>query len=256
MFRFPFRTSGSEISNVIYDATHIQDLFNDLQKAGSKLLLFLSNLRSIACTRIEPDGTESRLYVVKRSEVSHDIVRSCILPSDTKVLQIYRTDDTPEAWLVASETDSDTDKPATAAVACSVQKTGENYSPQQTDGEMFCYLPLSLQTGLPVHVSANFAVLKDRTGIHVSDYEQAEEAEWNIQLMQTVIPKAYYSLLLALKELCTNGKISESEYEFYSLWPLKETSQITQSLGQNDTQFVQASDQKSTLLFKLQFPMA
>ena len=213
MFRFPFRTSGSEISNVIYDATHVKDLFNDIQKAGSKLLLFLSNLKRITCTRIEPDGKESKLYMVERSNVN-----SYALP----LVQICRKHDTPEVWLVASETDSDTDKPATATVACSLQKTGAHYIPQQIDGEMFCYLPLSLQTGLPVHISANFAVLNDRTGIHVSDYWQTEEAEWNAQIMQTVIPKAYYSLLLALKELCTSGNISESDYEFYSLWPLKE----------------------------------
>ena len=214
LFRFPFRTSGSEISNVIYDATHVNDLFNDILKAGPKLLLFLSNLKSIACTRIEPDGTESKLYVIKKNTVS----------GSPKMLQICHQRDAPEVWLVASETDSDTEKPATATVACSLQKIGPGaqYKPQQIDGEMFCYLPLSLQTGLPVHISANFAVLNDRTGIHVSDYWQTEEAEWNTQIMQTVIPKAYYSLLLALKELCTNSNISETDYEFYSLWPLKE----------------------------------
>jgi sacsin len=214
LFRFPFRTSGSEISNVIYDATHVKDLFSDIQKAGPKLLLFLSNIKSIACTRIEPDGTKSKLCVIKRSNISES----------PEILQISHKRDASEVWLVASETDSDTDKPATATVACSLQKTGPGaqYKPQQIDGEMFCYLPLSLQTGLPVHISANFAVLNDRTGIHVSDFWQTEEAEWNTQIMETVIPKAYYSLLLALKELCTNGIITESDYEFYSLWPLKE----------------------------------
>ena len=225
LFRFPFRTSGSEISNVIYDATHVEELFCDLQKAGPKLLLFLSNVKRITFTRIneESDGTVSQLYVVERSSISdvESPIRH-ILPMNTQLLQVHKEHDTPEVWLVASETDSDTDKPATATVACSMQKTGVHYLPQQIDGEMFCYLPLSLKTGLPVHVSANFAVLNDRTGIHVSDYFQTEEAEWNTQIMQTVIPKAYYSLLLALKNFCTSGQISKSEYEFYSLWPLKE----------------------------------
>ena len=104
-----------------------------------------------------------------------------------------------------------------------MQKTSKGYLPQQINGEIFCYLPLSLQTGLPVHVSANFAVLNDRTGIHASDsYCLSEEVEWNRQIMQSVIPKAYCSLLLAIKHLCISDYVSVSEYEFYSLWPLKE----------------------------------
>ena len=219
LFRFPFRTSASEISNDIYDENRVQDLLSDLRKAGSKLLLFLNNIKHITFCQIDDkDKTMDPLFTITRRVCGS---LRAILPMNTQLLNIHcgngskdKKSGTDELWLVASER-GDIDKPAIATVACLIQKTETRYIPQQIDGEMFCYLPLALKTGLPLHVSANFAVQKDRTGIHESD-------PWNILIMRTVIPKAYNSLLFALKNLCTNGKISMNEYKFYSLWPLKE----------------------------------
>ena len=129
-----------------------------------------------------------------------------------------------EHWLVSnSELNSpDTSKLSVASAACLLHLHHKKYSPKAVEGEMFCYLPLSLKTGLPVHVSANFAVLNDRSGIHSSDSEGStnDNVQWNVSLMQTVVPRAYYSLLVALKQLCAKSKISMSDYKYYSLWPL------------------------------------
>ena len=86
---------------------------------------------------------------------------------------------------------------------------------------MFCFLPLAVKTGLPVHISANFAVMNNRRGIWTSDGGSREtfEVEWNVELMKNVIPSAYYKLLLALKELDLQRTMES--YEFYSLWPLE-----------------------------------
>jgi sacsin len=215
LFRFPFRTSASEISSDIYDESRVQGLLSDLKKAGSKLLLFLNNLKSITFSQIG-DKYET-LFTIEKDSVS-DCESS--LPPDTQLLKFCNVPNdegkyTDELWLVASRKENIASKTAVAAVACLMEKAETHYIPREIDGEMFCYLPLTHQTGLPLHISANFAVLKDRIGIHASD-------GWNIQLMRMVIPKAYYSLLLALKNLCTIGKISTSEYVFCSLWPLVE----------------------------------
>jgi len=87
-------------------------------------------------------------------------------------------------WLVSSHTreiQHDTcEKYATASVAClldnkitskSSKKQTTSYLPSLVKGEVFCFLPLTLQTGLPVHVSSNFAVMTDRRGIRSSDDE-------------------------------------------------------------------------------------
>ena len=224
LFRFPFRTAKSEISGVIYDESHIQNLVSELQKVGSKLLLFLNNLKRITFSRVN-NSEVSKLFVLEKSCIPHsESYIASILPMNTELMQMSSSVcEDHEIWLVARETDKVDNKTATATVACSMLMTPTIYLPQRISGEMFCYLPLSLQTGLPVHVSANFAVLNDRTGIHASDSNcPSEEVEWNLELMQGVVPKAYLSVLLALKELCIVNKVSLKDYEFYSLWPLKE----------------------------------
>ena len=228
LFRFPLRTAISELSSVIYDESHVYDLLSDLQDAGSKLLLFLNNLERITFSHIKDEEAMSTLFIIEKGRITESCLKYS-LSANAKLLQIHKSNtncDDPELWLVANETEDNEEhgKPATATVACSMKRTAATYSPQNIGGEIFCYLPLSLQTGLPVHVSANFAVLNDRTGIHASDYYcPSEEVEWNLELMKSIVPKAYYSLLLAIKQLCTNNLVSLKDYEFCIFWPLKET---------------------------------
>ena len=88
---------------------------------------------------------------------------------------------------------------------------------------MFCFLPLSQKTGLPVHISGNFAVINNRRGIwtsHDATYTSLsnEEVQWNISLMESVIPIAYHQLLLSMQSSSVIEK-----YVFYSFWRLEET---------------------------------
>ena len=88
-------------------------------------------------------------------------------------------------------------------------------------GKVFCYLPLAQTTGLPVHVSCNFAVINNRRGIWTADESaSADEAEveWNDFLMESVIPRAYFSLLCSLKSMQQSSTLHN--YRFYDLWPL------------------------------------
>ena len=65
--------------------------------------------------------------------------------------------------------------------------------------------------------------MNNRLGILTSDVatvETGEQMKWNMELMRTVIPQAYCSLLLALKALAENNLLQN--YYFYKLWPLKE----------------------------------
>ena len=238
LFRFPFRTSASEISGIIYNKKEVDKLLNDLLNAGSRLLLFVNNLQSITFSLIGSKDDKPKVVCSFKKTVIYRVPLADSATSDNCVFQIKegnistekgrRTHYTSTYWLVSNceqqfERRSHSSKLHSASVACLLhQHHYENYLPQQISGEIFCYLPLSLETGLPVHVSANFAVLYDRSGIHSSDADRSpsDKVQWNISLMQTVVPKAYYSLLLALKQLCAAGKISMSDYKYYSMWPL------------------------------------
>ena len=233
IFRFPFRSSPSEISHITYSEAHIKQLITDIQNAGSKLLLFLRNVQRITFSRIDEKDQKPRLVM--------EVRRKNLPQSSERLLPIFKVESTSlpeEYWLLASHSDaidSDNDKKyATASVACLLEKKSTRdcpnqrfscYLPKPIKGEVFCFLPLTLKTGLPVHVSSNFAVNTDRRGIRSSDDESrvTDEVQWNIDLMQYIIPKAYQSLLKVLHCMCENENIQEEDYKFYSLWPLKDS---------------------------------
>ncbi|CAI7990021.1 Sacsin [Geodia barretti] len=84
-----------------------------------------------------------------------------------------------------------------------------------------------VKTGLPVHISSNFAVTNNRTGLWTSDDRSTNiirEVQWNESLMKTVIPKAYFGMLASLKQMSLSSQVKE--YLFYKLWPLGENLTI------------------------------
>ena len=119
--------------------------------------------------------------------------------------------DMTEFWLIETCTQTVQKKYSTASVACSLSPTDEQlYEVKPIEGEMFCFLPLSVKTGLPVHVSSNFAVSNNRRGIWTSDDSEntkTDEVEWNKSLMEGVICSAYCELLEELKELQAEMKL-------------------------------------------------
>ena len=233
MFRFPFRTSSSEISGIIYNETMVTKLKENIQTSSSKLLLFLQHVKRITFSQISAGKPSPEVLVDIRREdstlekvfVLHSIFHN---PADERY----------EHWLVSSHNDTvtfnHTEKYGTAAVACQLERShdcspSENeavYTPVPITGEVFCFLPLTLHTGLPVHVSANFAVMSNRKGIRSSDEESCtpscrNEIEWNVNLMNEIIPMAYFNLLTTLQRMCSDQKIPEGKYLFHSLWPLQ-----------------------------------
>ena len=243
IFRFPFRTSTSDISGLRYNDTHVDQLLSDVQQSGSRLLLFLKSIKRITFSKLTDGNSEPEIMldirkdslamVLSDSESHADHEQSTHVQTQQVEICACSNKQT-EKWLVSTHTTQlefcNDIKYATASVACSLNTTDCTsnttcHSPETVTGEVFCFLPLSLQTGLPVHVSSNFAVLNDRTGIHSSDSLQTagqNEVQWNVHLMEVVIPEAYLSLLLALQQLCQQGTVSVEEYQFYLLWPLKE----------------------------------
>ncbi len=231
MFRLPFRTVASKISHVIYNERIVDQLIDDIKKSSSRLLLFLSNVKQITFSRINPGDEAPRLILELRKVENEKIV------TNSKAVCLYMNytpNQAPahiqrEHWLVASHTRqielNSKPKESTAAVACLVkQKSPLHFIPEPVDGEVFCFLPLTLQTGLPVHVSSNFAVMNDRKGIKCSydELSSSSETEWNTKLMEHTIPKAYRNLLVALQRMFSVHKIQEDEYKYFSLWPLQE----------------------------------
>ena len=82
-------------------------------------------------------------------------------------------------------------------------------------GKLFCFLPLPICSGFPVHVNGAFAVAASRRSLKekTADDKSCIGVEWNNLLMQDSICAAYLDLLEDVKKSATDN------YEFHSLWP-------------------------------------
>ncbi|KAK1903086.1 Sacsin [Dissostichus eleginoides] len=91
-------------------------------------------------------------------------------------------------------------------------------APLQTDlvGQAFCFLPLSIHTGLPVNVNGTFAVTSNRKGL----WESGLKHEWNKALLEDPVVTAYISALLALKKMSENKQLET--YCYHTFWPDRE----------------------------------
>ena len=225
VFRFPFRVARSEICENVCTEMSVTKLKDDIKTAGSKLLLFLQNVVKITFSEIRSENPVPSMIIELEKTA-----QTCNTSDGSKHYTIRKTlckHVTQDDWLVSTSIanlahQGAQKKYATASVACLLQYgPDKTYSVQVMDGESFCYLPLSCQTGLPVHVNSNFAVLNNRRGIwttyDIKSSQGESESQWNIELMKTVIPQAYTFLLKALKALFGSKKL---DYNFYTLWPL------------------------------------
>ena len=201
----------------MYNSHTVKQIFEGIQKNSSELLLFLQSIKCIKVHEINggQNSPETQMEISKTAQVSGPItiVKVSCSPGDTRY------------WLVATHTDTVLGQVATASVSC-LLGVPSPCTPQSVEGEVFCFLPLSVKTGLPVHISSNFAVTNNRTGLWTSDNPSTNirEVRWNESLMKTVIPKAYFGMLASLKQMCLSSQLKE--YLFYKLWPLGENLTI------------------------------
>lgn len=102
-----------------------------------------------------------------------------------------------------------------AALVSSTQQVRLQSHP--TGGLAYCFLPLPVQTGLPVMVNGFFELSSNRRDVWQAGVDMEGDgrtrAEWNISLMKDIISPSYVRLLLRLR-----NSLGFSEY-FQSLWP-------------------------------------
>uniref|UniRef100_A0A1X7TK44 Uncharacterized protein n=1 Tax=Amphimedon queenslandica TaxID=400682 RepID=A0A1X7TK44_AMPQE len=195
IFRLPFRTHPSQISSTIYNNHLIQMIKKDLESNGSKLLLFLQNVKRITFSSRQEDRPIIKHLSIECINDETENVKVCVTQSSTK---------STEYWLLSNQeqrlkSQDGAYKQAVASVACKLVKKQSSFLCEAIEGNAFCFLPLSVPaTGLPVHVTANFAVMSNRSGIWAgaSSAMASDEREyWNKQLMTTIIAQAYCNLL-------------------------------------------------------------
>ena len=222
LFRFPLRVEKSKISKAVYKTSKVQLMLNRVKENSSKLLMFLNNVKKITLWRCKDDG------LIKDFEVT---ATKHAVPDNNDIISYklsHSANHEEENWLIATnsqqlQTSDNTESYGTASVSVKLNtdEQSNNFFIESITGECFCYLPLHIETGLPVHVSSNFAVMTNRRGLWKADNisTTTKESKWNEMLMESVVSQAYIKLLLHLQSMQQNGSLSN--YTFHCLWPIK-----------------------------------
>lgn len=96
------------------------------------------------------------------------------------------------------------------------QSSGTSVQERKTEGRAFCFLPLPVNTGLPVHVNAYFELSSNRRDIWFGNDMSGggkQRSEWNIYLLEDVAAPAYSHLLQRVASEMGPCQL------FFSLWP-------------------------------------
>ena len=226
LFRFPLRNKSGKISDNVYTHAKVQLMFDRVKENSSKLLMFLNSVQKISFYLTDGDSftKDFEVTVIKQPVNKLSGNALCKVSVSTKA---QTGNCKMEDFLIACNSqklqlDDNKTKTGTASVSIKLQtddKTNKTCI-KTIRGECFCFLPLHIETGLPVHVSSNFAVMTNRRGIWKADNisNATNESNWNRMLMESVVFQAYIALLLQLQKMQQKGLLLD--YSFHCLWPL------------------------------------
>ncbi|KXN83781.1 Sacsin [Leucoagaricus sp. SymC.cos] len=244
IFRFPLRTSPSDISRETTSADDIGKLLRNFVLEELDIsLLFLRSISAVEVFEVGADGEEillgkatidrtkfesygpnheTRKVTIRSSSASSSeqeewrIIHASFsedeaaqLLSDRLQWHQTRTERTFEEEKLSPTID--------LAIPC-------DFSTEFDNGRLFTFLPLPLKTSFPVHINGLFSLTQSRQNLRnadevgiVGDSEDRARVEWNRLLFDTYIPQAWAILL---EVLVRQDRISNI---FYA-WPKAQAS--------------------------------
>ncbi|KAL1268263.1 hypothetical protein QQF64_033626 [Cirrhinus molitorella] len=253
-FRTLEEANKSEISSKVYDEDRIQSFKNSFTDNSETHLLFLKRIKFLSLQIVPQNAsipphddqiqTPLKIYreIMTSFAVSNDKPHMHIACSNimdvnkahiVKIVQEHSERSVTQYWLLYScfgtqdslqmfqkRTDQEhVFSVPIGGVAVPLHREAKTnaWSPNESlIGQAFCFLPLSIETGLPVHVNGTFAVTSNRKGL----WEKGVKSEWNKALLKDAVTSAYITTLLELKKMAQNGHIQN--YPFYAFWPNRE----------------------------------
>ncbi|XP_065839455.1 sacsin-like isoform X2 [Oscarella lobularis] len=266
--RTRYQAFKSEIKNEAYDEHHVQNALDALKQVGEKIMLFLNNVRSVNVYELKKGSTSpmsDRVFLfgmtasdetpelltssMRQSQMFH--LASEVVRSGTSVFQAngstvrsvefrdarcVRTD----RWLICSSIGRNQSRVLArspegrksglmpfAGVAAKLS-SGKPAEPVAVNGEVFCFLPLSIATGLPFHVNGFFAVHSNRRSLWWHNTESVAEdrrdidARWNEALITDALSEATLAMLMAVTSVSQNPPLGD----YYRLWPDVSSAQL------------------------------
>ncbi|XP_062329723.1 sacsin isoform X1 [Osmerus eperlanus] len=240
MFRFPIRSTEmakiSEISSVPASDRMVQNLLDKLKTDGVELLMFLNHMEKISICEIEnATGDLKVLYSVtakitdgdrlKRKQFHASVVDSVTKKKQlmqipvqqiTYTMDIEDSDGNLTTWMVCNRSGFSSVESVSKSVISAHKNEDITLFPRggvaacishnyKKPHRAFCFLPLSLETGLPFHVNGHFALDSARRNLWRDDNGVGVRSDWNNNLMTSLIAPAYVELLIQLKRRYFQG---------------------------------------------------
>eukprot|EP00754_Rhynchopus_humris_P021724 Rhum_TRINITY_DN14756_c4_g1::Rhum_TRINITY_DN14756_c4_g1_i1::g.114831::m.114831/K17592/SACS; sacsin len=260
LFRLPLRSAEqaerSLLRKVPCTMANVESIFGKFRSEACEMLLFLKNVRRLELYDVAPAGAgagaaaavpdlvfEASLprladaSIASRSLSSLPAVRSLEALRGIKVtLNVDVTaGDREERWLVRQSTGGG----RAIAISCDESQEAAHYGikllawggvaaapadglPGRGRGKAFCFLPMPVETGLPVHVNGYFELPSDRRGIFwgVDDTGEARfRSEWNRALLEDVIAVEYLRLLKSMRKMPSDVEDAAVAAAIYELLP-------------------------------------
>ncbi|XP_060636280.2 sacsin-like [Anolis sagrei] len=234
LLRLPFRTEqeakDSQICPEPFGPRRIRALQAGFREMYQHLLIFLRKVQEVSLTHL-PSGSSSPenaqpLATVKREKLDGmgnlNIVRLTATWESEGVTSYYLLHSC-SAKAEAQELFEQGGKeglhfsPPIAAVALPLcpATAGGRWVPgvHGFQGRAFCFLPLPIESGLPLHLTAAFAVLSNRKGL----WDATEKGKWNRALLRDSVLGAWLGALSQLRDLYKEGLLED--YKYYTFWP-------------------------------------
>ena len=247
LFRFPLRSSPSELSESIYTLKRLEELIDALRGEANLLLPFLRSVDTIEVHRISPDGIFSLIFKVQIAESckvslrsnrqqfleqlkaahstqSYGISKPIEFIADFHVEVTGRrtlSQSSSTHFLVAAIVGSSSSPVCEAAkkqkvfpwVGAALQLDTPNIA---NNGRIFCFLPMPVDAAskLPAHVNGTFGLNDDRRSMKWPGLERKNDptANWNELLVSQLLPPCYVKLLI-------KAKAHMPPANFYKAWP-------------------------------------
>lgn len=234
--------------------SEMMDVLQALSNEASSMLLFLRTVSAIEVTVWnQGDASPTRLYechilnmnsALQKKRSNDEVLgknrpqflasRTCLTQDFTLEIEAHdaaRNSRTNEKWEVCTqfgggEASVIASDPARAhlklvplgGVAANVLRSSASESlPCETRGKAYCFLPLPLETGLPVMVNGFFELSSNRRDIWQESADMTGDgmarARWNLSLLRDVLAPCYTRLLIKLR----NDMNFSLQYQ--KLWP-------------------------------------
>ncbi|XP_020614744.1 sacsin-like [Orbicella faveolata] len=226
---------NSKISNSPVTLPDLGDMMEALKGELFEVLLFVNNVRKITlCDIDEESGKVVNSYSVEAEMSEEDATKrqqfatyvkqvaktgdksDQFFPGNVKVkdcsyaLRLRDSLGKEEKWLIVRKIGFDNEVPTSiveaykkgdlgmlprGGIACLLEQNSKQGDSGTTRKKAYCFLPLPLETDLPVHVNGHFALDHEARRNLWRDQGNGYRSDWNNALLRDVIASCYLTLL-------------------------------------------------------------